>query len=184
MTKTCRRRERRKIRNEMERSVTGVPQGFGHGHLEFYHANPSIITLPGSREMKHGAPHVCTVLKRCRTQKCLRGLETRERRTLGSKHVSKPSSGTSSSDQLPSLFPMASTWTQNHWQMGHGKMKRCPCPYLGEIRYNGKDTRRNGMRKRHQREIRALEFHLRHLSSTWALELWRDWCQTFQRHGF
>lgn len=32
------------------RSATGEPQSFGHGHLEFYHADPCLITLTGTGE--------------------------------------------------------------------------------------------------------------------------------------
>lgn len=50
---------------------------------------------------------------------------------LGSKHVSKPSSGTSSSDQLPSPFPNGFHMNPKLSQMDPGKMKRCPRSYLG-----------------------------------------------------
>lgn len=50
---------------------------------------------------------------------------------LGSKHVSEPSSGTSSSDQLPSLFANGFHMNPNLSQMDPGKMKRCLHPLSG-----------------------------------------------------
>lgn len=52
------------------------------------------------------------------------------------------------------------------WTLGRWKDVRVP---IGEeIRYSGKDTTRNGTRKRHRREIRELKFHLQHLPAEWV----------------
>lgn len=119
------RRHKRKTGEEKHKgnqcNATGDPPAFRHGHFHFYHANPSLITLPGNggdwerlkdgvktdterRGLQRLSKSVCAGYSKDIGHRNVKEGETEEIRVLGSKHVLQPERGTSSSDQLPSLL--------------------------------------------------------------------------------
>lgn len=123
------RRNGEEIKRGNRCGATGDPRAFRHGHFEFHHADPSLITLPGTgktdgdgsweQRAKYARVRACTVPKTCETQKMFEGDETSGMDWDPDVRCSLPEAHLLLISCRP-LFPMASTWTQTspRWSLG------------------------------------------------------------------